>query len=54
MSEFYKFAGEHPILTFLLMCLLMWTIVGVSRGLGRIGSKTTINHYHKSDDPRAK
>ena len=39
MSEFYAFAGEHPILTVVLMCIVSSTLVGMAYGIGGSGRR---------------
>ena len=35
MTEFYKFAGDHPILTFFLAMIVGEVLVEAARGLGK-------------------
>lgn len=46
MDGFFKFAGEHPILTFLLAVITMWTVVGVFEA---ISGKHHHHHYKDRD-----
>jgi hypothetical protein len=35
MNDFFKFAGEHPILSFLIVCIVCGTVVKIFRGYPR-------------------
>ena len=39
MTEFYKFAGEHPFLTFFLACVTWQTIVNIINIIASIFKK---------------